>query len=155
MSWQHWDWQIGPGVCAACRAPRGLAWPFFLSAAWPLAVLKPRIKGHRKLPGLILDWHVDGLGRPHQHLHHSGTAALTGQAIQGSGNTYGWVMLRAVRGVGMWTSGQMTDMPRVWCTVVSDKQAFRLKIAEHWEIFVSALVDLCRFSCDDANSSIL
>lgn len=52
------------GVCVARRAARGLSWPFFLSAAWPLAVLKPRIKGHRKLPRLILAWHVDGPGRP-------------------------------------------------------------------------------------------
>lgn len=78
-----------------------LSWPFFLSAAWPLVALEPRIKGHRKLPELILDWHVDGLGRPHQHLHHNGTAAVTGQAVEGSGNMYGRVMVRAVRWVCM------------------------------------------------------
>lgn len=86
------------GMCGTSSAPGGLSWPFFLSAAWPFVALKPRIKGHRKLPVLILDRHVDGLGRPHQHLHHYGTAAATVQAIQGSGNTYGWVMARAVRG---------------------------------------------------------
>lgn len=102
----------------ACRASRGLSWPFFLSVAWPCLVLKPRIKGHRKLQALILDRHVDGLGRPHQHLHPIGTAAMTRQAIQGAGNTYGWVMVRAVRGVGMQPYGQITDGPRVKCTVV-------------------------------------
>lgn len=71
MSWQQCDWQIGSGGgMQACRAPRGLSWLFFLSAAWPFVALKPRIKGHRKLPVLILDRHVDGLGRPHQHLYH-------------------------------------------------------------------------------------
>ena len=80
--------------------------------------LKPRIKGHRKLPALILDRHVDGLGRPHQHLYHHGTAAVTGQAIQGSGNTYGLVMVKAVRGVGMSICGQMTYRVGVKCTVV-------------------------------------
>lgn len=63
------------------------AWPLFLSAAWPLVALKLRIKGHRKLPELILERHVDGLGRPHQHLHHDGTASETGQ--DRSGNMYG------------------------------------------------------------------
>lgn len=102
----------------ACQAPRGFSWPFFLSAAWHFVVLKPRTKGHRKLLALILDRHVDGLGRPHQHLHHNDTAAVTGQAIQGSGNTYGWVMVRAVRGVSMGKCSQMTDRPRVRCTVL-------------------------------------
>lgn len=78
--------------------------PGALMAVLPVCSLafsgfKARIKGHRKLPELILDRHVDGLGRPHQHLHQNGTAAVTGQAIQGSGNTYGWVMVRAVRGL--------------------------------------------------------
>lgn len=33
-----------------------------LPAAWPLVALKLRIKGYRKLLGLILDWHVDRFG---------------------------------------------------------------------------------------------
>lgn len=73
------------GYAWHAKRPPGLSWPLFLSAAWPLVVLKPRIKGHRKLPDLILDWHVDGLGRPRQHLHHNSIAAATGQALQGSG----------------------------------------------------------------------
>lgn len=110
--------RYGRGYAWHAECAGGLSWPLFLSAAWPFVVLKPRIKGHRKLPELILDRHVDGLGRPHQHLHHNGTAAVTGQAIQGSGNTYGWIVVRAARGVGMRTCGQMTDRPTVKCTVV-------------------------------------
>lgn len=85
------------GMCGMQSTP-WLSWLFFLSATWPLEVLEPRMKGHRKLPELIWDWHADGLGRPHQHLHHDGTAApVTGQAVEGSGNMYGGVAVRAVR----------------------------------------------------------
>lgn len=118
MSWQDCDRQTGPGVCVTCWAPRGLSWPFFLSATWSFVALKPRIKGHRKLPVLILDKHVDGLGRPHQHLHHHSMAYVTGKAIHGSESTYGWVMVRAVSGVRMQTCGGMTDRHSVECTVV-------------------------------------
>lgn len=66
---------------------------------------------------LILDRHVDGLGRPHQHLYHHGTAAVTGQAIQGSGNAYALVMVKAVTGGGGEGVG-MTYRAGVKCTVV-------------------------------------
>lgn len=84
------------GMCGMQSAPQP-SWPLFLSAAWPLVALKLRIKGHRKLPELILEWHLDGLGRPHQHLHHGSAASMTGQATEGSGNMYARVTARAAR----------------------------------------------------------
>jgi len=54
---------------------------------------------------LILDKDVDGYGRPHQHLYPHSVAAVTAQAIQGFGNTYGWYMVKAVQLDGMWTCG--------------------------------------------------
>lgn len=97
----------GPGSADRVEGMRGMqrspqpSRPLFLSAAWPLVALKLRIKGHRKLPGLILAWHVDGLGRPHQHLHHGGTARVTGH--DRSGNTDGRVTARAlaIRGASL------------------------------------------------------
>ena len=74
------------------QSPPQPSWPLFLSATWPLVALKLRIKGHRKLPELILEWHVDGLGRPHQHLHYDATASVTGQ--DRSGKTNGRVTAR-------------------------------------------------------------
>lgn len=88
------------------------SWPLFLSAAWPLVALKLRIKGQRKLPELILEWHVDGLGRPHQHLHHDGTASVTGQ--DGSGNTDGRVTARAVSIRGPVVNVRRGDTVGVW-----------------------------------------
>lgn len=47
-----------------------------------------------------------GLADPISTFITNGTAAVTGQAIQGSGNMYGWVMVRAVRGgrhADMWS----------------------------------------------------
>lgn len=110
MSRQECDWQMGKGSCSACRRP------FFLSVAWPFVALKPRIKGYRKLPGLILDKHVDGLGRPHQQLHLSGMAAVTVQALQGFWNAYVWVMVRAVTLGDMRTSGPGNNRFEVTCT---------------------------------------
>lgn len=87
----------GPGLTDRIEGMRGMqstpqpSWPLFLSAAWPLVALKLRIKGHRKLPELILEWHLDGLGRPHQRLHHDSTASMTGQATERPGNMYGGV----------------------------------------------------------------
>lgn len=94
MAGRGWTDRV-EGMCGMQSTPRP-SWPLFLSAAWPLVALKLRIKGHRKLPELILEWHVDGLGRPHQHLHHGGTASVTGQAVEGSGNMYGRVTVRAI-----------------------------------------------------------
>lgn len=117
MSWQDCD-RAKVGVRVARRAPWGLSWLFFLSAAWSVVALKPRIKGHRKLPVLILDKHVDGLGRPPSQplsplygvCDREGHTRISKHVWLGHGE--------AVRKVGMQTCGRMTDRHSVRCTVV-------------------------------------
>lgn len=85
------------GGMPGTQSSPGLSWLSLLSAALPSEASQSRIKGHRKLPRLILGWHVDGLGRPHQHLQHNAAAGVMG-ACRGRDvdACKAWVMVRTV-----------------------------------------------------------